>query len=130
MGSTWHRSVRRADWQVHVGLSRLSIHRLGLCGRHAQPHLNFHFLTLKAPTDDTMETRVDGVTPTFQRNPIITRASAHSVLGREVKQKDSSGLQAGEGRHTASTHSVYFHLALGKFSQAQQASGLNVFAPK
>lgn len=30
MGSTWHRSIRRTDWQVYVRLSRLSIHRLWL----------------------------------------------------------------------------------------------------
>lgn len=35
--------------------------------------------------------------------------------GREVKQNDSSGLQAGAQRHTTSTHSLYFHLAPGKF---------------
>lgn len=52
---------------------------------------------------------------------------AHSVLSWEVKQKDSRALQAGEERQTRSTHMVYFHLAWGKLSQAQQASGSNFF---
>lgn len=52
---------------------------------------------------------------------------AHSVLGMEVEQKGSRVLQAGEERQTRSTHTVYFHLALGKLSQAQQASGSNFF---
>lgn len=30
VGSAWHGSVRGTDGQVHVRLSRLSIHRLGL----------------------------------------------------------------------------------------------------
>lgn len=37
MGSTWHRSIRRTDWQVDVRLSRLSIHRLGLCSKTGAP---------------------------------------------------------------------------------------------
>lgn len=52
---------------------------------------------------------------------------AHSVLSREVRQKGSRVLQAAEERHTRSSHTVYFHLAPGKASQAQQASGSNCF---
>lgn len=51
---------------------------------------------------------------------------AHSVLRWEVEAKDSRVLQAGEKRQTPSTHMVYFHLAPGKLSQTQQASGSNL----
>lgn len=57
----------------------------------------------------------------------IHTLKAHSVLSSKVKQKGSTVLQAGEERQTRSTHMVYFHLAPGKLSQAQQASGSNIF---
>lgn len=41
MGSAWHRSIRRTDGQVDVRLSRLSIHRLGLCRTKNPPLRDF-----------------------------------------------------------------------------------------
>lgn len=63
----------------------------------------------------------------IQNHAYKHRHKTHNVLSREVKQKGSRMLRAGEERQTQSTHTVYFHLAPGKLSQAQQASGSNFF---
>lgn len=44
--------------------------------------------------------------------------------GQTESQQSTAGWQE---RQTRSTHTVYFHLASGKLSQAQQASASNFF---
>lgn len=85
MGNTWHRSIRRTDWQVHIRLSRLSIHRFGLCRKD----MCSDTLTLKPPTDDTIKTHVGCITPTFQRKP-LSHGRLHTAFRAERSNRKTA----------------------------------------